>query len=111
MSRFGNEPTLEELFGMLQQNTPPKEEKRKDAHTPSEISWRALIYQGNVLVLDHAQNDYGKVFRFVMNGLAELHNGGADDYRVTIQDRQGNLFFFACGPKTQMSRYKKAGDK
>jgi len=73
-----------------------------------EVQWRCQILQGDVLIVDHAQNDFDKVFRFTMNALAELHNNKVTNFRVHIQDREGNLYFFVIGENTPVTQYKKA---
>lgn len=99
------EQLVEQMLGHEQEGKQQQKEK------PKSVQWRAMMYQGDTLVLDHAQNDYLKVFRFVMNGLVELTNQNVTDYRVTIQDRDGNLRFFAVGPTTELVNYRKAGQK
>ena len=111
MSRHGRPmPGLDELFDMLQREAgnPRYQEQEEQQRKPSDEMWRALIFQGDHMVLDHSQNEYGKVFRFVMQGLAEMHNNNVQDFRVTIQNQKGDLYFFAVGPKTQLVNYKKS---
>jgi hypothetical protein len=67
--------------------------------------WRVTFYQGNELMIDHSQMDFGRVLRFTMQGLAELHNQNCDDYRVVMSDKRGDVYFFAAGPKTQLVNF------
>ena len=69
--------------------------------------WRVTFYNGNELVIDHSQADFGKVLRFTMQGLAELHNQQVDDYRVVMSNKHGDVYFFAAGPKTQLVNFVK----
>jgi hypothetical protein len=101
---------MDELFRILQMEseTTQHQENEYEQKRESTEMWRSLIFQGDRLVLDHAQMDYGKVFRFTMNALVELHQGNAQDYRVTIQNQKGELYFFAIGPATQVANYRKS---
>lgn len=63
--------------------------------------WRTQVFAGAELVLDHAQPDFTKVLKFTMTALVELVNANAQDYRVTMANREGTVHFFAIGPKTQ----------
>lgn len=88
-----------------QNRTGKKPDKESDVET---VQWRAQMFQEEVLICDHAQNDFGKVFRFTVTALTELHNKNVTNYRIHIQDREGNLYFFAIGPDTPVTQYKKA---
>lgn len=101
---------MEELFQMLRMEaeTTEHQEQQNEQRRESTEMWRALIFQGNTMILDHSQVDFGKVFRFTMNALVELHHGGAQDYRVTIQNQKGDLYFFAVGPATEVAKYRKS---
>lgn len=90
---------------LRQQGKDPGAKKDSEVET---VQWRAQMFQEEVLICDHAQNDFGKVFRFTMSALAELHNKGVTNYRIHIQDTEGNLYFFAIGPNTPIAQYKKA---
>jgi len=65
--------------------------------------WKVTIFQGNELILDHSQNDFGKVMRFTMNAVVEIINSGSLDYRVVMHDKQGYVYFSAFGPKTDIT--------
>lgn len=111
MSRHGRPmPGLDELFQMLEReaHNPKYAEGEPEQRKASDEMWRAIVFQKDTMILDHSQYEYGRVFRFVMGMLAELHNNNVDDYRVTIQNQKGDLYFFAIGPKTQVVNYKKS---
>lgn len=109
MSRYGASP-IDELFAILQQDAKQQSdgEPKKKARKPEEIQWRTMVFHGDTLILDHAQNDFNKVLRFTISSLVELASQGVQDYRITMQDQKGNLYFFAIGEKTQVVNYKKA---
>lgn len=65
--------------------------------------WKVVMYQGNQLVLEHSQNDYGKVLRFAVNGLVELMNNNVQDFRIDLTDKQGRTFFHCQGPSTPIN--------
>src|SRR5215510_14128781 len=94
-------PGFDELFSMLEQQMKNPHHQADEEHKqkkPTNEMWRAIIYQQDMLILDHAQADYAKVFRFTMQALAELHNQQVTDFRVTIQNQKGDVYFFAIGP-------------
>jgi hypothetical protein len=72
--------------------------------------WRVTFHDGDELVVDHSQADFGKVLRFTMQGLAELHNREVTDYRVVMTDKGGNVYFFAAGPETHLRNFTKRED-
>lgn len=73
--------------------------------------FQITIYNGNELVLEHKQNDYGKVLRFGVNALVELMNQNAQDFRIVMCDKSGNVYFNATGPATQITGMRKNGTK
>lgn len=68
--------------------------------------WKTQVFNGSELVLEHAQNDYGKVMRFTVQSLAELMNANVQDFRITMVNKQGVVFFHAIGPATQTTETK-----
>lgn len=67
------------------------------------MMFRMQVFNGRELVLDHAQPDFLKVLKFTLQALASLVNENVQDYRVTMADRTGTVFFYAVGPTTQTS--------
>lgn len=108
MPRKYSGPSMEEMFNSMMASMPHQEEKGPKQKKEAGTMWRAMIYQVDELILDHAQNDYEKVLRFTMNAMAELVSNHAPDYRITIQNKDGHVYFFAIGEKTQVVDFKKA---
>ncbi len=73
--------------------------------------WKVSVYQGNEIILEHSQNEYFKVMNFAFNALAELMQKHVEDFRIVMQDREGNTYFSAIGEKTQITGMRKAGGR
>lgn len=69
--------------------------------------FKIVIFNGNELILEHSQNDYGKVLRFGVNALVELMNQNAQDFRMVMTDKYGTTYFSCVGPKTDIVGIKK----
>jgi hypothetical protein len=105
-------PDFEDILKQMLTADPIIRDKRRNFTGDEEIPrmaemWTVTVYKGRELILEHKQNDYGKVLRFAMNSLAELMNGGAIDFRIVMSNKQGHVYFCAIGPTTQIVEFKK----
>ena len=100
---------LEEMLAqmMAQGNPGPSGGQRFGQEKRVNEMWQVTVYQGADLILEHKQNDYGKVLRFAVTALMELMNGQARDFRIIMCNHQGHVYFSALGIDTQVVDLKK----
>lgn len=102
-------PTINDIFEQMVNNDPFKDRQQKEQPKTTEM-WQITVYSGRDLILEHKQNDYGKVLRFAMSSLVELGKNNIMDFRIVMCNKQGHVYFQAIGPTTQIVEFKKKGD-
>lgn len=98
-------PTIEEMLSQMMNNM-PNDEDRGGKPRDTQM-WQTTVYQGREMILEHKQNDYGKVLRFTVTALVELMNKNIHDFRIVMCNKQGHIYFSAIGPTTQIIDLKK----
>lgn len=99
-------PNINDVFEQMINNGRNQQQKEP----PTTEMWQVTVYQGRDLILEHKQNDYGKVMRFAIASLAELGKNNVMDFRIVMCNKQGHVYFQAIGPATQIVEFKKKKD-